>query len=90
MATFLKTSCETARWVRANIPSQKQVSFLAGITFRAEGGLVRKRLRWPIADELRRQMDFDCHGPYCTDAIEILNLMRADMDQLNAVRSHVC
>ncbi len=58
--------------------------------FRTEGGLVRSRLQWPTATELRRQVDVECHGPHCPDTTEIFRLMRADMALLNEVRSHVC
>lgn len=34
---------------------------------------------WPLADELRRQTDFECSGPDCLDAAEILEVMRADL-----------
>jgi hypothetical protein len=49
------------------------------IVFRVEGGLVVNRMRWPLADELRRQVDFECSGPDCHDAAEILDLMRVDL-----------
>jgi hypothetical protein len=87
LTNFIAGSTETARWVRAHIPSRQRVTFLGGIAFRVEGGLVRKRLRWKTGDELRRMLDLECNGPYCRDATEILQLMRSDIPALNDVRA---
>jgi hypothetical protein len=65
------------------------VSFLRHIVFRVEGGLVVNRMRWPLADELRRQVDFECSGPSCPDASDILDLMQADLPLLNEARAAV-
>ena len=37
--------------------------FLGHIVFRVEGGLAGNRMRWLLADKLRRQVDFECSGP---------------------------
>jgi hypothetical protein len=58
-------------------------------SFRVEGGLVTNRMRWPLADELRRQCDVECSGPDCPDASEILDLMRDDIPLLNEARTAV-
>lgn len=89
LAAFLQTSYDSARWVRAQIPPLERAAFLAGVLFRVESGLVRKRLQWPLAAELRRMADIGCHGPHCADATEILALLRADIPLLNEVRAHV-
>lgn len=89
LRVFLQGGSEAARWVRAHIPPRQRVSFLGSIVFRLEGGLVRSRLRWPTANDLRRQVDFECHGPYCSDATEILGLMHADIPEMNRVRAQV-
>jgi hypothetical protein len=61
-------------------PSDRRAEYPPGhIVFRVEGGLVVNRMRWPLADELRRQVDFECSGPDCHDAAEILDLMRVDL-----------
>jgi hypothetical protein len=90
LETFLQGTSETARWVRAHIPTQARVRFLGTVVFRVEGGLVRSRLRWPTADKLRRLVDLECHGRHCRDASEILELMRRDLYLLNEVRADVC
>ncbi len=61
----------------------RRLAFLGHIVFRVEGGLVAHRMRWPLAKELRRQVDVECSGPGCRDAMEILELMRGDIPRLN-------
>jgi hypothetical protein len=86
---FLPTNAPAARWVRGNVSPTRRVSFLGHIVFRVEGGLVANRMHWPLADELRRQVDVECSGPECSDASEILELMRADLPLLNQARAVV-
>jgi hypothetical protein len=86
---FLQTDAPSARWLRRNISPARRVSFLGHIVFRVEGGLVANRMRWPLAEELRRQVDVECSGPECPDAREILELMRDDIPLLNEVRAAV-
>jgi hypothetical protein len=84
---FLQGDSETARWVRAHVPAARRVNFLGTVVFRVEGQLCLQRLRWPVADELRGLVDFECNGPNCPDATKILNLMRRDIPTLNGVRA---
>ena len=86
-AHFLDTDAPAARWIWGHGRPARRVAFLGHIVFRVEGGLVASRLRWPLADELRRQTDFECSGPDCPDATEILDLMRADLPLLNEARA---
>jgi hypothetical protein len=51
-----------------------------------KGGLFARRMRWPLANELRRQTDVECSGPDCAGASEILELVRADLPLLNEAR----
>ena len=87
LAGFLQTETPSARWVRRNVSPARRVSFLGHIIFRVEGGLVADRMRWPLAEELRRQVDVECSGPGCPDATEILELMRDDIPRLNEARA---
>jgi hypothetical protein len=89
LQTFLQGDSETTRWIVAHVPKGQRVNFLGTVVFRVEGGLVRRRSSWPTGDELRRLVDFECHGPSCSDATEILQLMRNDIGFLNAERSNV-
>lgn len=86
---FLQGASETARWVRAHVPAVRRVNFLGTVVFRVEGQLCLRRLRWPVADELRRMVDIECNGPHCPDAPVILELMRRDIPVLNAARAEV-
>jgi len=83
---FLQSDCASARWINANVLAGQRVNLVGNIVFRVEGGLVRRRSRWPMSDELRRLVDVSSHGPACADATEILDLMRADIPVLNGVR----
>jgi hypothetical protein len=85
-ARFLQTDAPTARWVRRNVSPARRAPFLGHIVFRVEGGLVTNRMRWPLAKELRRQVDVECSGPACPDVTEILDLMQADLPLLNEAR----
>ena len=87
LAAFLRIECETARWVRQHIPPPQRVTFIGGVLFRVESGLVRGRMEWPLAIKLRRMADIECHGPHCADATEILALLRDDIPLLNEVRA---
>ena len=89
LARFLETDAPAARWVRGGVRPARRVSFLGHIVFRVEGGLVVNRMRWPLADELRRQVDVECSGPNCADATEILELTRADLPLINDARAAV-
>ena len=86
---FLQTDAASARWIRHHVRSARQVGFFGHIVFRVEGGLVANRMRRWLTDELRRQVDFECSGPECPDATEILQLTRDDLPRLNAARAAV-
>jgi MgsA AAA+ ATPase C terminal len=88
-ARFLQTDALAARWVRRNVSPARRVSFLGYIIFRVEGGLVTNRMRWPLAEELRRQVNVECSGRGCPDATEILELLRDDIPRLNEARAAV-
>ena len=86
VAHFLQTDALAADWVKSNVAPRNRVSFLGHIVFRVEGGLVTNRMRWTLAEELRRQVDVECSGPECADATEILGLMRTELGLLSRVR----
>jgi len=86
---FLATDCPAVRWVRAHVRQAQQVDFLGYVLFSVESGLLAKRLRWPLADELRRLAEIESQGPSCPDATEIVALLRDDLPLLNEVRAHV-
>jgi hypothetical protein len=83
---LLETGAAAARWIQRNVRPSRRVSFLGHIIFRVEGGLVANRVRWPLAEKLRHQVDVECSGPECPNAMEILELMRDDTPRLNEAR----
>ena len=89
LARFLQTYAPSAKWICRHVKPARRVAFLGHLVFRAEGGCVSKRLHWPLADELRRQVDVECSGPECEDATEILELVKADNPTINAVRAEL-
>lgn len=86
---LLGRDCQTARWVRRHIPSSQQVNFLGDILFAVEGERLRNHYRWPVGDELRRSWEIECQGPHCSNASEIISMLRADISILNEERQHV-
>lgn len=86
---FLKHDTPTGRWLKANVAPRDRAEVLGGLVFRAEGGLLRKRLQWPTGEYLRRVMEVEANGFGVRDATEALDLLRADLPLLNEERRHV-
>lgn len=89
LARFLKTNCETARWIRGNVNGYRRSRFLANLLFRVESGLVDQRLRWPLGDQLKTACDFDILGVTSEQAREASQLLCKDLPILNRERRHV-
>ncbi len=89
MARFLETETETARWLRDRVPKARRVHLLGGLLFAAESGLVARRLKWDIGNELRRMAELELHGLGPEDAALGLALLRQDLPTLNEARRHV-
>jgi hypothetical protein len=88
-ARFLQTDSASARWICGHVTPGRRIELLGHVVFRLEGGLVRNRLLWKLADELRRQVDIDCAGLGSRDAHQILDLVSADIPILNHVRAEL-
>jgi hypothetical protein len=88
-ARLLETDAPAARWIQRNVGPARRLAFLGHIVFRVEGGLVINRLAWPLAAELRRQVDYEYSSRDCPGAAEILELTRADIPLLNEARGAV-
>ncbi len=86
---FLARDSATCRWTKKHVPGDRRVEFLGGVVFAVEGGLLRSRLAWSMAEVLREAAEFECQGSWCPDAREPIALMRADLPLLNEVRAHV-
>lgn len=89
LKAYISGDSPTARWVRQRIPAGRRINFVGAILFRVEGGLVRSRVRWAGADELRRLADVECQGVPLHEAEEILRLMSIDIPALNEARCGV-
>lgn len=89
LRAFLKRDTQTGRWISNHVAPRDRVEFLGGLVFRIEGGLLRRRLQWPLGDHLRRTMESEATGCGVIDASEVLDLMRGDIDMLNRERANV-
>ncbi len=83
---FLKRDTPTSRWIEKHIAPRERAEFLGGLVFRAEGGLMRRRLQWPLGQQLRLMMEIEANGFGIADATEVLDLLRNDLPVLNEVR----
>lgn len=86
LRSFLNSPAESARWVREHLPPAARPSFLGGIIFRVEGGLMRRRVQWDRSITLRAMMDVEANLK-CADASEALILARKDISVLNEHRA---
>jgi hypothetical protein len=86
---FLAQDNTTSRWAKKHVPGDKRISFLGDVIFAAESGILRSRLTWSLGELLRECAEFECQGPWCPDAREIIALMRADLPLLDEVRAAV-
>lgn len=86
---FLDGDSGTAHWLRAHVPRGERVSLLGDLVFFAEGGLLRSRLRWPVGDDFRRKAEVECYGPNFPDGRKLLDTLRADIPELNRVRTEI-
>lgn len=83
---FLGGESATAIWLRRHVPASRQLPVLGHLVFRIEGGVVDRRLRWPLSDRLRHEVDVACAGVDRAAATELLDLVRADLPKINCAR----
>lgn len=86
---FLKHDTPTSRWLKSIVAPRDRAEVLGALTFRVEGGLMRRRLQWPTGNNLRRTMETEAVGFGVTDASQLLDLLRNDLPLLNEERRHV-
>ena len=86
---FLEGNSRTASWLRAHVLRGDRAGLLGDLVFFAEGGLLRFRLRWPIGDELRERAEVECYGLDVPDGRALLDMLRADLPELNRVRAEM-
>ncbi len=88
-ALFLRSDAPSAAWVRSRVAPGARARFLGGIVFRVEGGCLRRRVRTPLSDDLRRIYEVECASLECADATEIMELVRGDIPLLNTARAEI-
>jgi hypothetical protein len=86
---FLKRDTPTGRWIGKHVTPRDRAEFLGGLVFRAESGLLRRRLQWPVGQYLHHTMEIEANGFGVEDATEVLDLLRNDLPVLHEERSHV-
>ncbi|NGO49762.1 hypothetical protein [Allomesorhizobium camelthorni] len=89
LKAFLKRDTPTGRWIGKHIAPRDRVELVGGLVFRAEGGLLRRRLQWPMGNYLRRTMEDEANGFGVDDATEVIDLLRNDLPVLNEERANV-
>ena len=85
-ARFLDRASATADWLRRRVPASRRLAVFGHCVFRVEGGVVDRRLRWPLSDRLRHEVDVACIGIAREAAAELLDLIRADLITINVAR----
>jgi hypothetical protein len=83
---FLGGASATAAWFQKNVPSTERLEVLGHAVFRVEGGLVDRRLRWPLSDQLRHDIDVKCMGVHWDEAPGVLDMVRTDLPAINSAR----
>lgn len=89
IARFMRTECETTRWIIRHIPRHDRFRVLGSMVFRIESGKVDRRLRWGTGTELRRMADIETGGVEASAMQEGLKLLRHELHKLNRERRRV-
>ena len=87
LGLFLKSGTPTARWISHNVPSTGRIEVLGRLVFAVEGGQMRNRLSWPLADRFRQTWQHQCLGFQCPDGAEALALLPEEIPLLNELRA---
>lgn len=89
LARFLKRNTNTGRWLRRYVPAERRLAVLHGAIFRLDGGRVRQRVEWPCAMTLRWLADSGYHDMKLSDPAGFLEMIRADLPELDEERANV-
>jgi hypothetical protein len=85
---FLVGSSRTADWLRRHVVPAQRLHVIGHCVFRVEGGLIDQRLRWPLADRLRKEVDVGGMGLEPGAATELLDIVRADIPAIDEAREY--
>jgi hypothetical protein len=83
---FLRRDAPINRFINNNVAPRQHLKFIGGLVFRGEGGLMRRRIQWEAAQDLRRKMEFEANACGIDDASEALSLLVQDIELLNRER----
>jgi hypothetical protein len=86
---FLSTQAGLATWVRQHLPPAQRLPLIARVVFHVEGGLLIRRRRTALADNLRRVNEEEASGISPEAMQEAMGLMRADLPILNTIRAQI-
>ena len=86
LSAFLRSRCETTRWLYDQVSPARRTSVLGGLLFRVESGLVRRRKGTMIGEKLRHLADTGFHGLHLDDPQMPLRLLRRDLPALDDIR----
>ena len=86
---LLGTQAGLATWARQHLPPGQRMPFSARVLFHVEGGLLSRRRRTAQNDELRRINEEEASGVSPEQMLEAMDLMRADLPILNAIRANI-
>ncbi len=89
LSRFLRSDCNTSRWITQHIPRDERFRVLGSMLFRIESGMVDNRFRWEMGSELRHMADLETGGVEERKMQEGLALLRNDLPTLNHERRYV-
>lgn len=89
IARFLRTDCETIKWIVQHIPRQERFRVLGSMLFRIESGLVDRHLCWKTGTELRHMADLETGGIDASEMRKGLELLRQDLPRINFERGRI-
>ena len=89
ISRFLHGTSPYTRWLQAHVERSKQRTVTARSLFHVEGGLLRKRCRSALTDDLRATNERECLGLPSALAGDALRLLRDDLPRLDAIRAEI-
>ena len=89
ISRFLNGVSPYAEWLQAHVQRSQQRTVTAGALFHVEGGLLRKRCRSALNDDLRATNETQCLALPAELAGEAMRWLRDDLPILNAIRAEI-
>jgi len=89
LALLAKGDHRFGQWFRKYVQSDFGTKPLGNLLFRIESGLVDRRYRWGVGDELRVRADILSSGIGPSLSVDGLELLRESLPELNEARRHV-